>query len=377
MFFSDIDIRKCLETKDLVINPLDDECITPVGYDARIGNIAYLIYPDGSYKVVDIDSEGELRIDGRTTALIGTREYIELSGKIAGAIHSKVTLVSKGLSHISTTLDPGWKGKLLIQIHNHLDVTQILEPDETFCTLVFYELKTETESPHKKPPFRVDISEYIEKLSNSRRTDFKSKEALNGLEDLLNKRNEIDSKLEKYKLDKIVMMSDEVGSVTRQDKYKDNEAAACTMQQRSIIMNSVANFGGYAKETGGDGMVSSFETKDCEKAIHAAVDIQKKLVERNRNYPHNDQNIFVRIGIDIGKIFVERGELKLGLILSRTARIMSVAISGQIFISAYLYKEVYKMKDYSFESKGKYLFEGLSNKVEVYEVIWREEKKSI
>lgn len=371
MFFSDIDIKNAMENGDLVIKPFDKDCLTPVGYDVRVGSKAYIINEDGTHKLVDIDADGELRIDGKSIALIGTLEHIELSGALAGTIHSKVSIVSRGLSHISTTIDPGWKGQFLIQIHNHLKSPQILELGETFCTLVFYILKTPTDKPHNKPPFRVDISKHIDSLMSERLAQAKTTEALPGLEELLRKWNEIDDKLEERRVDKVIMMTDEVESVKRQDTLKDKKAAAYTVQQRGIIRSAVADYDGIAEETGGDGMISAFNTNDSEKAIHAAVEIQRKLEERNAKYTSDEQKLFIRIGIDKGKIFVEGGKPQQGLMLSRTQRIMSKAAGGHIYISEPVHNEVHQMKQYRFHSKGAKRLKGLAKKVQIYEVIWK------
>lgn len=52
------------------------------------------------------------------TALALTRESIWVSGAIGGTFHSKVSFAAQGLGQISTTLDPGWQGQLLISMNN-------------------------------------------------------------------------------------------------------------------------------------------------------------------------------------------------------------------------------------------------------------------
>ncbi|MCX5964280.1 MAG: hypothetical protein NT070_14395 [Cyanobacteria bacterium] len=70
---------------------------------------------------------------------IETNESIWVSKKISGTYHSKVALVSKGLSHIGTTLDPEYVGCSLIAIHNHSNQDVSLTPEiDTFATLVFH-----------------------------------------------------------------------------------------------------------------------------------------------------------------------------------------------------------------------------------------------
>lgn len=57
-------------------------------------------------------------IEPRDTALVLSREYLQLPANVCGNVFSRVSTVSSGLGHISTTIDPLWKGALLIAISN-------------------------------------------------------------------------------------------------------------------------------------------------------------------------------------------------------------------------------------------------------------------
>ena len=57
-------------------------------------------------------------IEPRDTALVLSREYLKLPANMCGNVFSRVSTVSSGLGHISTTSDPLWKGALLIAISN-------------------------------------------------------------------------------------------------------------------------------------------------------------------------------------------------------------------------------------------------------------------
>jgi deoxycytidine triphosphate deaminase len=52
------------------------------------------------------------------TVIIKTREYIEMPKNVGGLISSKLPLVSFGISHVSTTLDPTFQGYLAITMTN-------------------------------------------------------------------------------------------------------------------------------------------------------------------------------------------------------------------------------------------------------------------
>jgi deoxycytidine triphosphate deaminase len=148
---SDSTLRRYLD-RHVVIEPLDDNAITPVGYDFSVGNFVYIL---GKGPITPKD--GVYVIPKRSTALIITKEALWVSMKIAGTFHSKVSLVSKGLSHISTTLDPGWFGPLLIATTNQNDHDFELAENTQFVTLVMYKVLHRAGRPHRKPPFRQDI----------------------------------------------------------------------------------------------------------------------------------------------------------------------------------------------------------------------------
>ncbi len=167
--YSDKDITKSLN-KDIVIEPFTPKRLTPIGYDFTVGEYVYSL-ESGIINIAD----GAYAIPPKNTVQIMTKESLWVSGRIGGTFHSKVSLVSKGLSHISTTLDPNWYGPLLITLRNNTDKAINLHPEDPFVTLVFARVRTPTNMPHKKLPFRKDIlveqlqnqtQEYIDKISN-------------------------------------------------------------------------------------------------------------------------------------------------------------------------------------------------------------------
>lgn len=75
---------------------------------------------------------------------------------LSGLICSRVKLVSLGLSHISTTIDPDWYGALSISIHNHTDEDISLGVGERLCTAVFMTNKSPATKDSGHAPSRTD-----------------------------------------------------------------------------------------------------------------------------------------------------------------------------------------------------------------------------
>jgi deoxycytidine triphosphate deaminase len=160
---TDTDIRKILKIEQvessedsLTILPYLESSLTPVGYDLRIGKIISTSNKPGRKTIGEGDS---FIISPGSTALITTLESIEMpkTRLISGLIESKVTKVAQGLSHISTTVDPDWKGNLLVAIHNHSNKKIELAYGEAFCTIIFIKNLSPSTMLCDKQPGREDI----------------------------------------------------------------------------------------------------------------------------------------------------------------------------------------------------------------------------
>lgn len=143
--FSDKDIEKAMsdwqrtsELEGIFIDNFNKNNLTPVGYDLRVGDEGFSW---NKKSVIEIGKDGKIQIDAHDTVFIRTLESVKLSKKVSGTVHSIVSkIVIKGLSDISTTIDPGWSGRLLISVHNHRDSYTELFFKEDFCTVCFYEV---------------------------------------------------------------------------------------------------------------------------------------------------------------------------------------------------------------------------------------------
>lgn len=120
-------------------------------------------------------------IEPRDTALVLSREYIQLPSDMCGNVFSRVSTVSSGLGHISTTIDPLWKGALLIAISNPSSepVRLIIKDGSTknkplaTVTLQYLNTPVDPNTVHSTHlPARIDILEkylYSVEESKSRR----------------------------------------------------------------------------------------------------------------------------------------------------------------------------------------------------------------
>lgn len=137
---SNVDIEKEIGL-NIAIYPFSKQKLRSASYNLTVSKLAWNL--ETKQSIYDINTNKITIVKG-STALIQTNEAVWVSNKVAGTYHSKVALVSKGLSHIGTTLDPEYIGVSLITVHNYgnEDIILIAEKD-TFVSLIFYYVVTE------------------------------------------------------------------------------------------------------------------------------------------------------------------------------------------------------------------------------------------
>ena len=161
---TDTDIRTILcntevwesPRETLRIFPFSEPSLTPVGYDLRVGGRYASSISAERYEL----GEGDVvTIRPGDTVLITTEESVDMpqSFTLSAFITSKVSKVSMGLSHISTNVDPDWRGNLLIAMHNPSVATLTLKRGETFCTINFIQNLSPSTKSSEKPPGRTDL----------------------------------------------------------------------------------------------------------------------------------------------------------------------------------------------------------------------------
>lgn len=160
---TDTDIRKILcsnhdwsDKIKLHIHPFDENCLTPVGYDLRVGSQ----YSSAMAATLEpLQLGGKIEVHPGDTVLITTLEDVGMpqDRTISAFITSKVSKVSQGLSHISTNIDADWRGHLLIALHNPSTNMVELKYGEPFCTINFIENKSPATKECGKEPGRTDV----------------------------------------------------------------------------------------------------------------------------------------------------------------------------------------------------------------------------
>lgn len=136
---TDTSIKKQLNKK-FVIYPFDEQaCLTPLGYDLRIGYAVTL-----GENVVSYKDNDEIIIPAETSVFVISKEHIWFSGGIVGTLHSIGGLSAQGLFINSTTVDPNWSGQLTCLITNTTKHPIKLDINSRFLTMILYQAKDNT-----------------------------------------------------------------------------------------------------------------------------------------------------------------------------------------------------------------------------------------
>jgi deoxycytidine triphosphate deaminase len=153
---------------NISIFPYDKSRLTPLGYNLTASDFVFSTTQKMLLEVKSNDSEKYVEIPAGDTALVLTREYVSVSSIIAGTFHSRVRTVSSGFGHISTTLDPEWKGPLLIAVNNPSNQKRkLVIRSQTgkgvkyteFVTMMLQYIPANNDLKHDNLPFRFDILE--------------------------------------------------------------------------------------------------------------------------------------------------------------------------------------------------------------------------
>jgi len=146
--------RELVGANNISIHPLNLDNIKGSSVNLTASNMAWRVSDKNSAVIGDV-----IKIPPHDTVCIYTKEAIWVSRRIGGTYHPRVSLVSKGLAHISTTLDPAWYGISLVAVNNPTRNEIEIRVGESFVSIMFYYLKTPSAlNIIENSPSRPDIA---------------------------------------------------------------------------------------------------------------------------------------------------------------------------------------------------------------------------
>jgi dCTP deaminase len=185
MILSDRDIKRYMKEGKIKITPCNmNDQLKSIGVDLRLGNtfrvfkITHKSHIDLADKNYEPDTEVTEVPDGKSFVLhpdefvLGiTKENVELPDDIMAHIDGRSSLGRLGIGVHSTAghVDPGWKGKLTLEISNIGKLPISIRPGMRFCCLIFETLSSPVEKSYRgkyyqtKAPGTSKINEEFKK----------------------------------------------------------------------------------------------------------------------------------------------------------------------------------------------------------------------
>jgi class 3 adenylate cyclase/TolB-like protein len=134
--------------------------------------------------------------------------------------------------------------------------------------------------------------------------------------------------------------------------------------RRELLDPKIAAHHGRIVKTTGDGLLVEFAS--VVDAVRCAVAVQQAMPERNTDVGA-DSRIELRIGINLGDVIVEDGDLY-GNGVNIAARIEALADAGGVFVSNTVHDHVRDRLPFVFEDLGEQRVKNIARPVRVYRV---------
>jgi adenylate cyclase len=131
-----------------------------------------------------------------------------------------------------------------------------------------------------------------------------------------------------------------------------------------LIDPTIAAHNGRLVKTTGDGLLVEFSS--VVDALRCATEVQAGMVQRNATVPA-DKRIEFRIGINVGDIVVEDGDI-FGDGVNVAARLEGLAEPGGICVSARVQEDAVGKLDLAFEDLGEQALKNIARPVRAYKV---------
>jgi class 3 adenylate cyclase/TolB-like protein len=161
-----------------------------------------------------------------------------------------------------------------------------------------------------------------------------------------------------------VVMADVVGYSRLMERDEAGTHERLRALHDGLIAPKIAEHGGRAVKTAGDGMLLEFPS--ATSALRCAVEIQRELGARNL-YVATDDRIQLRIGINLGDIIVEGSDI-LGDGVNVAARLEALAEPGGICVASAIWEQIHEDLGVDFIDAGEQQVKNIRKPIHVYRV---------
>ncbi len=160
-----------------------------------------------------------------------------------------------------------------------------------------------------------------------------------------------------------IMATDVVGYSRLIRVDEEGTLAALQALRADLIDPKIAEHHGRIVKLMGDGMLAEFPS--VVDAVHAAVETQQALAERNSSLPM-DKRIEFRVGINLGDVVIDGNDIQ-GDGVNVAARLEAIAEPGGICVSGMFYEGVRDKIDFPFEDLGEQEVKNIARPIRVWQ----------
>ena len=135
---------------------------------------------------------------------------------------------------------------------------------------------------------------------------------------------------------------------------------------------AVTQMGGRVAKKLGDGLMALFghpiaQENDCERAVRAALAIQRTLAELNLKNAGSGPNLVARIGVDCGAVVVDAAGEIFGDAPSIAARVQALAQPGAVLVTARVQRQTAGL--FVAEDRGAYGLKGAPERTTLFRIV--------
>ncbi len=170
-----------------------------------------------------------------------------------------------------------------------------------------------------------------------------------------------------------VMFCDLVGSTSLAAKLDAEDWRNLVNSYLDEASAAITGFGGHVLKKLGDGLMALFgyphaQENDCERAVRAALAIQRALAELNaRNAKTGAPELVARIGLDTGPVVVDAVGEVFGDAPNLAARVQGAAEPGTVLVTAAVQRQTAGL--FVAEDKGEHRLKGVSAPMTLYRIV--------
>jgi deoxycytidine triphosphate deaminase len=145
-FLNDRQILEYITTQGM-IDPYDEDKVRPASYDICVGDEYRFSHEKQVRKLGKW--KREIKLPPHSLCYVLSKEELNLPNDISALISSTHDIVREGvLMYPQPPIDPGFKGKLYLLLHNLTSETRVVEKDMCIASLVFDKSVEESKKPY-------------------------------------------------------------------------------------------------------------------------------------------------------------------------------------------------------------------------------------